>query len=41
MGFVYNWYRVPTYYEEYNTSLSAKTSIAREIERYITELDRD
>ena len=41
MGFVYNWDRVPTYHEEYNTGLSAETSIAREIERYTTELDRD
>ena len=41
MGFVYNWDRVPIYHEEYNTGLSAETSIAREIERYTTELDRD
>ena len=41
MGFVYNWDRVPTYHEQYNTGLPAEASIAREIERYTTELDRD
>ena len=41
MGCVYNWDNLITYHEEYNTALAGEAGIAREIERYTTELDRD
>ena len=41
MGCVYNWENVPVYHEQYNCGLTAEVGIAREIEKYTTELDRD
>ena len=38
---VYSWESVPVYHEQYNVGLPAEAGIAREIERYTTELDRD
>ena len=38
---VYSWESVPVYHEQYNAELPAEAGIAREIERYTTELDRD
>ena len=41
LGCVYSWESVPVYHEQYNAGLPAEAGIAREIERYTTELDRD
>ena len=41
MGCVYNWDNLITFHEEYNTAITGEAGIAREIERYTTELDRD
>ena len=41
MGCVYNWDDLISHHEEYNTALTAEAGIAREIEKYTTELDRD
>jgi len=41
MGCVYNWETVPVYHEQYNWSLTAEAGIAKEIEKYTSELDRD
>ena len=41
MGCVYDWDSVPFYHEQNNCGLTAEAGIAREIEKYTTELDRD
>ena len=41
MGCVYNWDNLISHHEEYNAALTAEAGIAREIEKYTTELDRD
>ena len=41
MGCVYSWESVPVYHEQYNWSLTAEAGIAKEIEKYTSELDRD
>jgi len=41
MGVVSSWGEMPVYGEEYNTSLPAEVGIAKEVERYTTELERD
>jgi len=41
MACVANWDSMPVYQEQYNTALPAGSGIAREVERYTTELDRD
>jgi len=41
MGCVANWDSMPVYQEQYNTALPAGSGIAREVEKYTTELDRD
>ena len=41
MGCVYDWDSVPVYHKQYNCGLTAEAGIAREIEKYTTELDRD
>jgi len=41
MACVANWDTMPVYQEQYNTALPAGSGIAREVEKYTTELDRD
>eukprot|EP00092_Neocalanus_flemingeri_P040206 GFUD01043793.1.p1 GENE.GFUD01043793.1~~GFUD01043793.1.p1 ORF type:complete len:663 (+),score=225.82 GFUD01043793.1:208-1989(+) len=41
MACVANWDSMPVYQEQYNTALPAGSGIAREVEKYTTELDRD
>ena len=41
LGCVARWADMPVYQEQYNTGLVAEGGIAREVERYTHELDRD
>merc|ERR1719347_1571994 len=41
MAVVANWSEMPVYQEEYSSCLPAEVGIAREVERYTTELERD